>query len=1034
MHPGRIRVSFLYIFAVVILQIGCSVPFHEDLFGFISEKARTIPAPGISPSAAGDIQFRATSVPLVSLSSAIAGSTIYYSVDGGATYQDYGSPFVLPYPADATVSTGLSLRAYATHPDYRDSPVSGQAYLFVPSVPAPVISPQSASPVEFSLDTIPTVSVSCSLSSATILYSVNSTADFLPYTGPFSIPVPADTSVGADVVVRAYAVSSGIDDSSMVTQTYRYVPKTATVQVQAPVVTSLPTSSCTYDAPPVISISCGHAGATVMYSIDSTTDYKKYPGAFTLPVPADTSIARDIVVRAYATASGYIDSPVSVATYHFIVTTLIVPAVSPPVIEPESPSSWLYGSPPLISISCAQSGAAVRYSVDSTTDYKPYTGSFTLPVPADTTIERDIVVRAYSASPGYTDSAVTSRTYHFTVGTVPVPPPAITPTPASSYEYSAPPTIGISCSKANATILYSIDSTTSFVAYSGAFTLPVPADTSVARDIVVRSYATAPGCTDSVVTSKMYHFNANAAIVPTTSMPVIAPAPAASFTYSAMPSISISCAQSGATVKYSIDSTTAYADYTASFTLPVPADTSVARDIVVRAYATAPGYTDSAVTTATYHFNAAPSVPAPTVAPVPAVYYKYTAPPTVTLSCSLGGATILYDADSTAVYSTYGAPFVLPLPADTSVAHDCVVRARATCAGYLDSPVTAVTYTYLPSNAIMTIAGNGSAGYSGDGGAAVSASFNNPSGVCVDAAGNVYVSDTANHRIRRIAAATGVVTTFAGTGVAGYSGDGGSAASARLSSPAAITASNTSIYVADSGNNVIREIVLATGVISTYAGTGAAGYGGDGGARISATFSAPKGITLDSNDKNLYIADTGNNCVRRIVKTTGIITTIAGSGVAGYSGDGGLATAATLSAPLGVGLRQSNKDVYIADTGNHRVRVIDSATGFISTYAGTGVAGFSGNGGAPSAAQLSGPSDVFVDNSGIFISDTGNHCVRLVSGGVISAFAGTGSQGFSGDRGLAAAATLSYPAGILITNADSYVVDAGNNRVRIILK
>jgi hypothetical protein len=455
----------------------------------------------------------------------------------------------------------------------------------------------------------------------------------------------------------------------------------------------------------------------------------------------------------------------------------------------------------------------------------------------------------------------------------------------------------------------------------------------------------------------------------------------------------------------------------------------------VRAYATRAGYNDSPVTSQSYHFNAyvPPTVPTPTIEPTPAAYYIYTLPPTITLACPQATATIQYSVDG-AVYTPYGAPFVLPLPADTSVSRDIVVSAYATCSGYTDSAVAVVTYRFLAKKSIMTIGGNGGTGYSGDGGPATDGQLGAPYGVCLDGAGNVYVSDPGHHVIRKIDIVTGTISTFAGTGIAGYSGDSGDAKAAQLSSPSGLTANNTTLFVADAGNNRVRAIAFASGVITTYAGNGTAGYGGDGGDRLAAALNHPLNIAVDNNGKNLYIADTQNHRVRKIVIADGIITTIAGTGTSGNSGDGALATAATLSFPAGVGLRQSNKDIVIADTGNHRLRVIDGTTGILSAFAGTGVAGFSGNGGSTTAAQLNTPTALFVDNAAVYVSDTGNHCVRIVDGGIITAYAGTGAQGFAGDGGPAASALLYSPLGLLMTNTGDYIVDSSNGRIRLILE
>ena len=219
---------------------------------------------------------------------------------------------------------------------------------------------------------------------------------------------------------------------------------------------------------------------------------------------------------------------------------------------------------------------------------------------------------------------------------------------------------------------------------------------------------------------------------------------------------------------------------------------------------------------------------------------------------------------------------------------------------------------------ITTIAGTGSTGSSGDRGAASSALLNNPVGVSVDISGNVYIADSLNHKIRMVTSA-GIITTFAGTGIQGSNGDGGAATSAQLNYPVWVTVGiSGNVYIADYFNNKIR-MVTSTGIITTIAGTGVEGSSGDGGAATSAQLYYPRGVSVDISG-NVYIADFGNHKIR-MVTSTGIITTIAGTGVGGSSGDGGAATSAQLYYPEGVSVDISG-NVYIADTYNSKIRVV----------------------------------------------------------------------------------------------------------------
>ena len=332
----------------------------------------------------------------------------------------------------------------------------------------------------------------------------------------------------------------------------------------------------------------------------------------------------------------------------------------------------------------------------------------------------------------------------------------------------------------------------------------------------------------------------------------------------------------------------------------------------------------------------------------------------------------------------------------------------------------------LSGGNVNTFAGNGGLSRSGDGGPAASAQLNLPTGVAVDAAGNTYISDTANHVVRRVST-SGVITNYAGTGTPGNAGDGGAAASAQLNSPQGLAVdSSGNLYIADAGNHKVRKVT--NGTISTLAGSGTAGFGGDGGAAGSALLNLPYGVALDAAG-NVYIAEFASNRVRR-VGTNGNIATIAGNGVSGYSGDGGQATSAMLNGPQSVAV-DGNGNVYIADTGNNRVRRV-TAGGAISTFAGIGGAGSTGDGGPATSAIVGNPVAVAIDSVGnLYIADGSSRIRKVFLSGVISTIAGTGAQGYSGDGGAALNARLNGPDGIaLASNGTVLVSDSANNAVR----
>lgn len=336
---------------------------------------------------------------------------------------------------------------------------------------------------------------------------------------------------------------------------------------------------------------------------------------------------------------------------------------------------------------------------------------------------------------------------------------------------------------------------------------------------------------------------------------------------------------------------------------------------------------------------------------------------------------------------------------------------------------------------ITTIAGNGTNGGAGDGGPAVEASLAEPNGVAVDAAGNVYIADTTNHRIRRVDAGTGVITTVAGTGTAGSTGDGGPAIDARLFLPRGVAVdAGGDVFVADTANHRVRRVDAVTGIITTLAGTGAQGFSGDGGPAVAARLQLPRGVAVDASG-NVYVADTFNHRLRKVAAGTGTITTFAGNGTGGSSGDGGPATAAGLHYPDGVAL-DGRGNPHIADTYSHRIRRVEAGTGTITTVAGSALYGYAGDGTLATGARLYQPSGVAVDQWGhILIADTVNQRIRRVDAatGIISTIAGNGTQGPGGDGGPATEASLHAPHAVAVhASGHLYIADTLNRRIRTV--
>ena len=332
---------------------------------------------------------------------------------------------------------------------------------------------------------------------------------------------------------------------------------------------------------------------------------------------------------------------------------------------------------------------------------------------------------------------------------------------------------------------------------------------------------------------------------------------------------------------------------------------------------------------------------------------------------------------------------------------------------------------------INTIAGNGSSGYIMDGVPATGTKINNPNGLCVDNAHNVYFADYNNHRIRKIDA-YGVITTIAGTGTPGYSGDTGPATAATLNRPSEVILDNAgNIIISEYYNHAIRKID-PSGIITTICGNGSSGSFGDGGLAVSALISYPMGLFITPAG-DLYFCDANNHNIRKI-NAGGYISHIAGNGTPGYSGDGFAASTAQLHDPYNVAVDNAG-NVYISDQTNDRVRMINTS-GIINTIVGgTGIPGYSGDGGSAFLAQISRPTGLRVDPTGtdIYFTDRSNFCVRKVSSGIISTIIGTGTvSGFFGDGGPATAALFTQTSDLTVDFATGtvYVSDFLNSRIR----
>ena len=338
---------------------------------------------------------------------------------------------------------------------------------------------------------------------------------------------------------------------------------------------------------------------------------------------------------------------------------------------------------------------------------------------------------------------------------------------------------------------------------------------------------------------------------------------------------------------------------------------------------------------------------------------------------------------------------------------------------------------------ITTVVGTGERGFGGDGGLAERALLNGPFDVGFDADGNLYFSDTFNHRIRRVDAQTGIITTCAGSGEAGYSGDRGPAIRAQLNEPYGIAVdSAANVYIADRHNHCVRLLDSVTGVITTFAGNGTSGFGGDRGPGSRAGMVEPNGLALDPAQRRLFIADVADHRVRVVDLATGTISTFAGTGEATHSGDGGPAAAAGVHGARAVKVAP-NGTVYILERQGSTLRAVDPRTGVITVFAGTGARGYGGDGGPAREAVFDAPKEFALDPGGdILIVDTENHAIRRIyaASGIVETIAG-GRKGSEGDGRPARSAGLGRPHGAVVgPDGAIYIGDTENHRIRKLVR
>jgi streptogramin lyase len=341
-----------------------------------------------------------------------------------------------------------------------------------------------------------------------------------------------------------------------------------------------------------------------------------------------------------------------------------------------------------------------------------------------------------------------------------------------------------------------------------------------------------------------------------------------------------------------------------------------------------------------------------------------------------------------------------------------------------------------PAPTITAVAGTGQQGYSGDGGPATQAQLNQPFDVAFDRQGRLYFSDTFNHRVRMVDPKTGVITTVAGNGKKGFGGDGGPATEAVLNEPYGIKLdAGGNLYIVDRLNYCVRKVDTKSGTMSTLAGTGGkSGFSGDGGPADKALMKEPNGICLDGKGK-LYIADVSDHRIRVVDLKSGTIDTLAGTGKGASTGDGGPYKSAGLLGPRAL-IVGPDECLYVVERNGHSVRKIDFAKGTIERYAGTGKRGYTGDGGPAVEATFDGPKEIDIDPAGnVYVVDTENEAIRRIDAktGIVTTVAGKGRTKTPGlgDGGPATDATLGRPHGVAVgPDGAIYIGDTNSHRIR----
>jgi sugar lactone lactonase YvrE len=946
----------------------------------------------------------------VVLSTATSGATIYYTTDG--TTPTTASNV---YSTAINVSSSMTLKAFATKSTYSDSAVASATYTINGAVAAP-----TASPVAGTYTTAQSVSLSSATAGASIYYTLDgstpTTASTLYSTSIF---------VGVTQTIKAIAVMTAYTNSSVASFAY-----TITGTVQAP---TFSVAAGAYGPAQTVTLSSATPGATIYYTTNGmtpTTSSTVYTTAIT--------VSSTQTINAYAVLTNWADSSVSTAAYT-INGAAAAPTASlvageyttsqSVTLSSTSVGATIYyttdGSTP--TTSSTQYSSAI--SVNTSTTIKAIAGGSAY-------ISSSVASFAYSFNPSNltaVGASTTSITLSWTAS-----PGAVTYKIAYATGATAPATCNTGTQIAGTTVgnvtTYTVGSLTANTQYSFRV-CSNELSGNMTTGVTVSGYPAAPNPTNFALSS----FKATSAALSWTSGGTGTAGYQISYATGTNPPADcntgtvISAGTIGGLVSYTVNYLTGGTQYafrlcatnlSGNLSSGVTGSVTTAQSIITTVAGT--GYVElnpgTPVTATTRELNHATYIASDSSGNIYIcdswnnIVKKVTTSGLITTIAGTGAASSAGDG---------GAATNASLMYPTGIAIDSSGNI------YIAESVNIRKIT-VSTGLISKFAG-GTYGNSGDGGPATSAAFTSPAGLSFDAAGNLYITDAGSHVIRKVDT-SGNISTVAGTGSAGYTGNSGAATSATLNSPQhAVMDSSSNLYIADTGNNVVRK-VNSSGVISTIAGTGSSGSTGDGGLATSAKFNYPSSLALDALG-NLYVTDQYNSTVRKIVLSSGVISRTAGQiGLSGTTGDGGLATSAKFWHPRALATDGSN-NLYVSDSYGLKIRKVTVSTGNISTIAGTGSVAQEGLNGQATASPLSSPSGVAVDSLGnMYISNNRLHQVRKVdTTGKITILAGAGTAcGTCAQDGTAAAsAWLGAPSGLAVDQSGNvYIADNGASKIR----